>query len=116
MSRSEVQVLRRPPFQNDRKVFIPERYQGMYHVYVIQNPKGILYKGYTSNLNKRLEQHNADDGFQSYTKKKGPWTLVYKEEYTNEDEAKRREKFLKTGKGREFLKKEIGRLSAQADG
>ena len=80
----------------------------MYNVYILQNPKGILYKGYTSDLTRRLVQHNADDGFHSYTNKKGPWKLVYKEEYANEDEARVREKFFKTGKGREFLKENIG--------
>ena len=84
----------------------------MYYVYILQNPKGILYKGYTSDLEKRIEQHNSNDGFVSYTNKKGPWRLVYKEEYANESEARKREKFFKTGKGREFLKETIGRLSA----
>ncbi|MBU0766613.1 GIY-YIG nuclease family protein [Patescibacteria group bacterium] len=84
----------------------------MYYVYVLQNPKGVLYKGYTNNLEKRLEQHNSNNGFVSYTSKRGPWKLVHKEKYENENEAKEREKFLKTGKGREFLKMSIGRLSA----
>ena len=60
-------------------------------------------------------QHNANDGFSSYTKSKGPWKLVHKEEYDNEKEARKREKFFKTGKGREFLKDAIGQLSAEAD-
>tara|TARA_Y100000310_G_C20640886_1_gene793828 strand:+ start:1136 stop:1393 length:258 start_codon:yes stop_codon:yes gene_type:complete len=85
----------------------------MYYVYVIQNPNGKLYKGFTNNLEKRLVQHNANDGFSSYTKNRGPWKLMYQEKYGNESDARMREKFLKTGKGREFLK---GRLSAQADG
>ncbi|PIR48715.1 endonuclease [Candidatus Peregrinibacteria bacterium CG10_big_fil_rev_8_21_14_0_10_55_24] len=85
----------------------------MYYVYVVQNPKGKLYKGFTNDLEKRIIQHNANDGFSSYTNNKGPWKLVHREEYANEREAREREKFLKTGKGREFLK---GRLSAQADG
>jgi len=84
----------------------------MHYVYVIQNPKGILYKGYTTNLAVRLEQHNSNDGFHSYTNKKGPWTLVYKEDFQTKQEAIEREKFLKTGKGREYLKNIIGRLSA----
>tara|TARA_Y100000310_G_scaffold284055_1_gene306476 strand:+ start:585 stop:806 length:222 start_codon:yes stop_codon:yes gene_type:complete len=61
----------------------------MYYVYVLRNPKGILYKGYTSDLDKRLKQHNANDGFSSYTRKRGPWKLVHKEEYVNENEAKK---------------------------
>lgn len=81
----------------------------MYYAYVIRNPAGTLYKGSTSDLEKRLNQHNGGSGFRSYTSARGPWELVYKEEFENEEEAKLREKFFKTGKGREFIK---GRLSA----
>ena len=88
----------------------------MYFVYVLENPKGKLYKGFTSNPEKRISQHNANDGFSSHTSKRGPWKLVYQEEFSTEKEARQREKFLKTGVGREFLKKQIGRLSAAADG
>ena len=88
----------------------------MYYVYVLRNPKGILYKGFTSNLKKRLKQHNSNDGFLSYTNNRGPWKLIYKEEYETEKNARFREKFLKSGVGREFLKKQLVRLSATADG
>ncbi len=84
----------------------------MYYVYVIRNPKGILYKGFTDNVTHRVLQHNADDGFFSYTKNRGPWKLVYSESFQTTVEALQREKFFKTGKGREFLKLTIGRLSA----
>lgn len=75
----------------------------MYHIYVVQNPKGKLYKGFTNNIEKRLMQHNANDGFSSYTSNRGPWTLVYQEECATEAEARMREKFFKSGRGREFL-------------
>ncbi len=42
--------------------------------------------------------------------------MIYKEEFDTKQEALQREKFFKTGKGREFLKQMIERLSAQADG
>ncbi|MDO8468137.1 MAG: GIY-YIG nuclease family protein [Candidatus Peribacter sp.] len=88
----------------------------MFYVYVLQNPKGILYKGYTSDLQKRLGQHSSNKSFPSFTCKRGPWKLVYKEKYENQNEAKDRESFLKSGKGRAFLKTVLGRLSAKADG
>ena len=75
----------------------------MYFVYILRNPQGILYKGQTNNLQKRIEQHNAEDDFASYTKNRGPWTLVYTEECATRSDARTREKFLKSGKGREFL-------------
>ena len=85
----------------------------MFIVYVLQNSAGKLYKGYTNDLKKRLEQHNSNDGFSSYTKGRGPWKLVYKEEFKTRQEAIKREKYFKTGTGRDFLKR---RLSASADG
>jgi putative endonuclease len=75
----------------------------MYFVYILKNPKGVLYKGQTDDLEKRIKQHNDPvDSFPSFTKKRGPWTLVYKEKYPTRDEARQRERFLKSGKGRDF--------------
>jgi putative endonuclease len=79
----------------------------MYFVYVLENPKGILYKGSTDNLDKRVKQHNNADGFVSFTAKRGPWKLVYSEEFKTRQEAEAREKFFKTGNGREFIKNKI---------
>ncbi|MBU0457877.1 GIY-YIG nuclease family protein [Patescibacteria group bacterium] len=76
----------------------------MYYVYVLQNSQGILYKGQTSDLIKRIQQHNDPNSSLSYTRNRGPWTLVYKEELLTRSEAIQKEKFLKTGKGRDFLK------------
>lgn len=80
----------------------------MYFVYVLQNSKGVLYKGQTDNLSKRIEQHNANDGFPSYTNKRGPWKLVYSESFLTRKEAKERENFFKSGQGRVFLKAHLG--------
>ncbi len=74
-----------------------------YYVYVIKNENNQLYKGWTTNLEKRIYYHNQ--GLSNYTKNRGPWKLVYYEMYNNKNEAIKREKFLKSGKGREFLKK-----------
>lgn len=76
----------------------------MFYVYVLQNPKGIFYKGSTNDLLKGVNQHNNSNGFPSFTGKKGPWKLVYFEEFKTREEAGAREKFFKSGKGREFLK------------
>lgn len=84
----------------------------MFFTYIIQNPEGKLYKGFTSDLQQRVSQHNAHDGFRSYTHKKGPWKLVYSEQFATEQEAREREKFFKSGKGRAFLKLILGRPSA----
>jgi len=64
------------------------------------------YIGYTSNLIERYKSHNylATKGF---TIKYRPWKVIYVDFFNNKTEAIRREKFLKSGKGREFLKKEV---------
>jgi putative endonuclease len=88
----------------------------MYWVYVLRNREGILYKGFTSNLAKRIEKHMAIDGFNSYTQKRGPWTLVYYEQHATEREARNHERYLKSGQGRQWLKKSLGDYPPKADG
>ncbi len=72
-------------------------------------PTDDYYVGQTSNLEGRLRQHN-DPRYKKtlHTKRrKGPGELEYSEEYETRSEAMRREKWFKTGMGREFIKKEI---------
>ena len=74
-----------------------------YFVYVIQNEgDGSLYKGITNNLERRVRQHNI--GKNLSTKNRGPYKLVYFEECLNRAEARKREKYFKSGIGREKLK------------
>lgn len=80
----------------------------MYYVYVIKSEStGKSYIGQTADLDKRLKQHNDPlNNMSRYTKQnKGPWKLIYKEEVINRSEALKRERFLKSGKGRDFLKR-----------
>jgi putative endonuclease len=59
------------------------------------------YVGQTADLEKRLASHNSDRS--RYTKGRGPWRVVYTEEFPTRAEAVHRERFFKTGKGRDFL-------------
>ncbi len=83
----------------------------LYTVYVIRARNGQLYKGMTSNLESRLEQHNI--GWR-WSKGRGPFVLVYKEEFDIKTEALKRERFLKSGQGREFLKLKLGSHSGRS--
>ena len=66
----------------------------IYCVYLLKSLKnGSLYVGYTSDLKKRLVEHNG--GQSSYTKKYLPWKLIYFEGYCSKIDAQRREKLLK---------------------
>ena len=73
-----------------------------YYIYILKSlTTGKRYTGSTQNLEARLRAHN--DGLSPYTKGRGPWELLYSEEFPTRSEAMKREKFLKTGKGRDFL-------------
>ena len=64
----------------------------MYCVYMIVNEKGRTYVGYTSNLSRRLEQHNAGENVST---KGHTWKLAYAEAYLVRSDAEKREKALK---------------------
>ncbi len=76
----------------------------LYYVYVIESKEGFTYKGMTDNLEKRLVEHN-NKTLSFWTKRGTDWKLIYKEEFDNKAEALKRERWLKTGVGREYLKK-----------
>ncbi len=77
-----------------------------YYVYVLKS--GIddrLYKGQTTNLERRIKEHNS--GKTSSSKAYRPWKLVYFETFGSREDALKREKYFKSGIGREFLLKKI---------
>jgi len=75
----------------------------MYTVYVLLSKStGRFYTGQTSDLPRRLLEHQS--GLARYTRNRGPWELVFSEEYATRAEAMTRERFFKSGKGRIFLK------------
>lgn len=74
----------------------------MHYVYVLLSAKdGKLYIGSTKDLKQRIEKHN--NGFVLATKNRRPLSLIYYEAYLVARDAKRREVFLKGGKGHEEL-------------
>jgi len=76
----------------------------MFYVYVLQSKKkgDQLYFGYTTNLKERLKKHNG--GLVQSTKPYSPWRLVFYEAYRSKKDAKRRERYFKTTKGRKASK------------
>ena len=61
-----------------------------------------MYIGLTSDVRKRLVEHNS--GYNRSTKSRLPFSLIYVEKCGSRAEARERERFLKSGKGREFLR------------
>jgi putative endonuclease len=78
----------------------------MFYVYVLQSESDDgLYIGFSSDLKRRLKEHHAGESFA--TSYRGPWRLIYYEAYLEEADALGREKFLKSGGGRRFLKAQL---------
>ena len=75
----------------------------MSYVYVLKSLRnGKRYIGSTDLLPKeRLKKHNY--GSNQFTKRNGPFELIYQESYDNKTEARKRENFLKSGAGRKFM-------------
>lgn len=78
----------------------------MYYVYILQSCKDkSLYIGFSHNLKERLLRHNEKQVIS--TKDKVPWKLIYYEAYLLKEDATGREKFLKSGSGWRFIKKQL---------
>ena len=76
----------------------------MYKVYAIKSKnRNYIYVGLTSNLEERLQRHNS--GREKTTRTYWPFELIYLEDQPTREEARKREKYLKSGVGKEFLKK-----------
>ena len=80
----------------------------IYYVYVLRNTEGRLYIGFSNNLEKRVQQHQKNKG--GWTSGRGPWELVYNEQFTSRVEAMRRERRLKRGKANQELHTRFGRV------
>jgi len=75
-----------------------------YFVYAIKSIKyNRVYVGISNNPKRRLYEHNLGNVFS--TKGYKPWKIIYIEKQINRKQARVREKYLKSGCGKEFLKK-----------
>ncbi len=78
----------------------------MFYTYVLFSHKDEkLYTGYTKNLKLRLEEHRKDNV--DSTKHRKPLELIYYEACKNQDDATRREKVLKSYRGKMFLRRRL---------
>ncbi len=79
----------------------------MHYVYLLecQDDKS-WYIGQTDDLKARVKRHNDGSGART-TARKENWNVIYFEAYTEKLDALGREKFLKSGSGRAYLKKQL---------
>ena len=64
-----------------------------------------FYIGFSTDLRKRVSEHKLGASFA--TRSRGPWKLIYYEAYTEREDAEGREKYLKSGAGRRFLRSQL---------
>ena len=82
----------------------------MFLVYVLYSINfDRTYTGMTKDLDRRIKEHNK--GRNKSTKPYAPWKLVYQEVFDSRIEARKREKYLKSGNGREYLKTVISKMA-----
>ncbi len=79
----------------------------MYYVYIIRSitHSDQVYIGRTTNLVKRLSDHNC--GTTSHTEKYKPWEMVVSLDFNDKMRAIEFEQYLKSGSGRAFSKKRL---------
>jgi len=78
----------------------------MWDVYLLISKKiGKWYIGSTKDLRKRILNHNL--GKNKSTKYGVPWKVIYSEISLNKKDARAREKYLKSGMGRRYLKNRL---------
>ncbi len=75
----------------------------MFYIYVlVSQSRNYIYVGLTQDTQKRFRQHQ--EGKNATTKAYKPFKLVHKELFNTRDEARVREKYLKSGIGKEWIK------------
>ena len=80
----------------------------MYYTYVLRSAKdNKLYIGHTGNLRERFKQHNSNNVFS--TKGRAPLKIIYYEACLNIMDAQAREKYLKSGMGKRYIKNRLKR-------
>ena len=78
----------------------------VFYVYLLHSEKDHgFYIGYSTDLKRRMAEHIQGASFA--TKSRGPWRLIYYEAYVEREDAEGRERFLKSGAGRRFLRSQL---------
>ncbi len=79
--------------------------EGKFWVYILENSGGGFYIGQTSNLEKRICEHNTSAVRSKYTAKHGPWRLVWSERFPNRSKAVFLEKRIKRMKSADWIRR-----------
>ncbi|MBT8282424.1 MAG: GIY-YIG nuclease family protein [Muriicola sp.] len=86
----------------------------MVKVYVLRSEQdGRFYVGMSSDIEKRIIAHNS--GRTKSTKGYRPWKLIHLEDYPERTSARKREKYLKSGYGKQWLKKKYANVHKEEE-
>jgi putative endonuclease len=78
----------------------------MFYVYILHSLEDHgLYIGFFTHLKRRIAEQKH--GTSLATKYRGPWKLIYYEAYIERQDAEGRERYLKSGSGRRFLRQQL---------
>lgn len=82
----------------------------MYTVYVLKSEKDSkLYYGFTENIQKRLQEHNSGNVVSTRARK--PFSLMYTENVDTIQQARKKERYFKSGFGRKYIKNKLASSS-----
>jgi predicted GIY-YIG superfamily endonuclease len=90
----------------------------MFWVYVLQNSAGTFYIGHTEDLPSRVQSHNDTNEIHGkFTRKNGPWKLVWSEEHPSRSSAVKRERQIKSMKSARWIREQLlnGRVPTRRD-
>ena len=81
----------------------------MFYTYILKSKKNDkFYIGFTNDLRKRFKEHN--EGRSTYTRGRGPYDLIYYEACLEKEDARSRELYLKSGRGRRYINSRLKRF------
>jgi len=87
----------------------PVRDKNNWYTYILRGQeKGTWYTGVTYDLRKRLQQHQS--GQTRNTRGRGPLALIYYEVCKDQEDARSRELYLKSGMGKRYLRNRLKRF------
>ncbi len=81
---------------------------GPFHVYILRNPAGRFYVGQTDDMAARLANHNRrGPTLGKFTRKNGPWELIWSESHSTRPSAIRREREIKSWKSARTIRERL---------
>jgi len=80
----------------------------MFWAYILENPEGRFYIGHMDNLAVRIQNHNGTDIIAGkFTRKNGPWKLVWSEPHPTRSAAMQRERQIKKMKSARWIRETL---------